>query len=103
MSQESSISREKPESWVEEIGLATYKDGFTLGGFPALILQLGIIKITTKLQEFIVFILLLLGIFVAIHKVYTNHPLINPPVDDFISGFGVVLGAITFIETYFPS
>ena len=103
MPQESSISPEKPKSWFEEIGLATGKDGFTVGGFSALILKLGIIKITTRMHEIIVFILVLFGIFVAIHKVYTNHPLINPPVDGFISGFGVVLGAIIFIETYFLS
>lgn len=84
----------------EEIGLATYKDGFTLGGILALILELGIVQITTRLQEFIVFSLLVFGIFVAIHKVYTGSALINPPIDGFISGFGVVFGAINIIKIY---
>jgi len=82
---------------LEEIGLATFKDGFTIGIFVALVLQLGIIKITTSMQEAIVSILLLVGIITSVNRAYRRKALINPPLDGFISGFGTLIGLINLI------
>jgi len=96
------VDMEKPlsepqESWLEDWKLLTFKDGFIVGMFSALILQLGIIKITTALQNFILLILLISGIVVSINQAFRRKALLNPSWDGFISGFGTLIGIINLI------
>jgi hypothetical protein len=77
--------------------LARFKDGFFLGFFFALVLQLGIINITTSLQKLIATVLLLVGIVVSINQAIRRKSLISPPWDGFISGFGTLLGIISLV------
>jgi len=100
MKEENSLNEKEQKSLLEEIGLATYRDGFAVGVFIALILKLGIIEITTSMQSIIVFILLSIGVIITINKAFSRSSLISPPWDGFFSGFGVVFGVISLIETY---
>ena len=99
MTEEKPLSKSQPESWLEGWKLARFRDGFFLGFFFALILQLGIVEITTSLQKAIVATLLLLGIVVSLNQAMRRKSLISPPWDGFISGFGTFIG---FIDLIFP-
>jgi hypothetical protein len=87
----------------EEWGLATYLDGFLIGFFIAFILRLGIIKIVTPLEKLLIFSVVIFGVVLTFNKAFRRKSLITPPWDGFISGFGVVLGIISIIETYILS
>jgi len=88
---------EPQETWLEDWRLVTFKNGFIIGMFSALILQLGIIKVTTAMQNFILVILLLAGIVVSINQAFRRKALISPSWDGFISGFGTLIGIINLI------
>ena len=79
--------------------MATFKDGFILGIISALVLQLGIINITTSLQKLIIIILLIAGILTSINQALRRKSLISPSWDGFISGFGTLIG---IIDLMFP-
>jgi hypothetical protein len=91
------LSTSKNRTLFEELGLATFRDGFIVGLFSALILQLGIIDITTVTQRAIVFVLLGAGILVSVNQAVRRKSLISPPWDGFISGFGTFIGIIELL------
>jgi hypothetical protein len=97
MKKENPLRKPSEESWIEGWQLATFKDGFFLGVFFALILQLGIINITTSLQRFIVFVLLLAGIITTLNQAFRRKALISPSWDGFIAGFGWLIGIIDLL------
>lgn len=99
MAQNLSISENR--TLFEELGLTTFRDGFIIGLFSALILHLGIIEITTALQTAIVLILLIVGILVSVNQAMRRKSLISPPWDGFISGFGTFVGIVELILQYF--
>jgi len=88
----------------EELGLATFRDGFIGGTLFAIVMQLGIVKVIDPFGRILVFVLLILGIATAINKTFSRGSLISPPWDGVIAGFGVVLGVFQVITTYvFPT
>jgi uncharacterized membrane protein HdeD (DUF308 family) len=93
---ENALSR-TTESSFEEWKLVTFKDGFIVGIFAALVIQLGIINITTSMQKAIVGILLLAGLVTSINQAFRRKALINPSWDGFISGFGTLVGIINLL------
>ena len=88
---------ESQETWLEKWKLVTFKDGFIVGMFSALILQLGIINITTSLQNLILLILFIAGIAVSLNQAFRRKALINPTWDGIISGFGTLIGILNLI------
>jgi hypothetical protein len=94
-------SKSEDKTLFEELGLATFKDGFGLGIFVALVLQLGIINITTSMQKAIVLVLLLAGMLTSINQALRRKALISPPWDGFISGFGTLIGIINLLFPQF--
>jgi len=97
---ENHLSKSQEPSWFDEWKLATFKDGFIIGVFSALVLQLGIINVTTVLQKSIVFAFLLFGIFTSINQALRRKALISPPWDGFLSGFGTLIGIIDLLFLY---
>jgi hypothetical protein len=101
MSNKEDILTQREISLFEELGLATFQDGFFIGTFIAIFLRLGIIQIVSPLERLLTFTLLMLGIAVTVNKAFRRKSLTSsPPWDGFISGFGVVFGVINLIETY---
>lgn len=95
------LSMRENRTLFEELGLATFRDGFIMGLFSALVLHLGIIEITTALQRAIVLSLLVVGILVSVNQAMRRKSLITPPWDGFISGFGTVIGLVDLMLQYF--
>jgi hypothetical protein len=88
------LSKSEDKTLFEELGLATFRDGFILGLLSALVLHLGIIDIRTSMQRAIVYILLLCGILISVNQAIRRKSLISPSWDGFISGFGTFIGII---------
>jgi len=103
MSAKKDILTKRDNSLWGELGLATYLDGFLIGFFIAFILRLGIIQIVTPLEKLLIFSVVIFGVVLTFNKAFRRKSLITPPWDGFISGFGVVLGIISIIETYILS
>ena len=97
ITEEKHLFKPQEEPWFDEWKLATFKDGFIIGIFSALVLQLGIINVTTPLQKSIVFVFLLFGILTSVNQALRRKSLISPPWDGFFSGFGTLMGIIDLL------
>lgn len=91
------LTESHEESWLEGWKLTTFKEGFGVGAFLALILQLGIINITVSTLKFFVFVFLLVGILVSVNQAIRRKSLISPAWDGFVSGFCTVIGIIDLL------
>jgi hypothetical protein len=99
MTQTPSYRKNEKSIW-DEIGLATFKDGFAGGFLFAIALHFGVISIVTPLDQLLVFVLLILGIATTVNKLFSRGSFISSPWDGVISGFGVVFGALGILQTY---
>jgi len=82
------------------MGLATKWDGLIVGVIFALALHSGILKIEIGLsQTIVVWLLLLIGVFVALYNAKKRKSLFSPPVDGFVMGFGILYSVLNIIQT----
>jgi len=89
-----------PSDVLSGMGLATKWDGLIVGVMFALALHSGIIKIEIGFsQTIVVWLLLLIGVFIALYNAKKHKSLFSPPVDGFVMGFGILYSVLNLIQT----
>ena len=85
------------------MGLATKKDGAIVGIIFAIIVLIGWIKLEIGIpQKFLIWIILLIGIIVAVYNLAKHRSLFTPSVDGFVQGFCLVYGFVNLLLGTIP-
>jgi uncharacterized membrane protein YecN with MAPEG domain len=85
-----------------DIGLASTKDGAVVGAVFAIALLTGIIKVELLSQKAAIWLLLVIGLVVAVHRLMEHKSLFIAPVDGFVIGFGLVFSLLNLIFGNIP-
>jgi fatty-acid desaturase len=85
-----------------DIGLATTKDGAVVGAVFAIALLTGIIKVKMLSQKAAIWLLLVIGLAVAVHRLMAHESLFIAPVDGFVIGFGLIFSLLNIIFGNIP-